>query len=190
MSFLTDLYRDTVTADEDGVYKGKGFGAFILKPFVDEESIESGRQQASVKRTFAAAGEDPADYNLGPGATTFDAQGAIASTRRKRASEKSNLEHSRSQELPMAQLKASTEAQKDSNQILREQMAQSDKRYFADKAEAREAKAMELEYLKMKDRREDMRYNERMEQLDRKDRRMAMQSLAAGLASLGAAFAL
>ena len=90
----------------------------------------------------------------------------------------------------MAQLKASTEAQKDSNQILREQMAQSDKRYFADKAEAREAKAMELEYLKMKDRREDMRYNERMEQLDRKDRRMAMQSLAAGLASLGAAFAL
>ena len=157
MEFLSNWYRDNVSADEDGVYKGRGITAALLKPFVDEESIESGRQQASVKRTFAAAGEDPADYNLGPGATTFDAQGAIASTRRRRASEEKVADHQRSQELPMAQLKASTEATRDSNQILREQMAQSDKRYFADKAEAREAKAMELEYLKMKDRREDMR---------------------------------
>ena len=190
MEFLNNMYRDTVSADEDGVYKGKGLGALILKPFVDEESIESGRQKASVKRTFAAAGEDPADYNLGPGATSYDAQGAIASARRKRASAEKEKDHERSTELPLAQLEQSAEATKESNQILREQMAQSDKRYFADKAEAREAKAMELEYLKMKDRREDMRYNERMEQLDRKDRRMAMQNLAAGLASLGAAFAI
>ena len=35
-----------------------------------------------------------------------------------------------------------------------------------------------------------MQYNERMEQLDRRDRRTAMQNMAAGLASLGAAFAL
>ena len=38
-------------------------------------------------------------------------------------------------------------------------------------------------------RKEDQRYNERMEQLDRKDRRM-LCNLAAGLAALGAAFAM
>ena len=56
-------------------------------------------------------------------------------------------------------------------------------------AENKEQKAAELEYQKMRDRRADMQYNERLEQLDRKDRRMAMSSIAAGLASLGAAFA-
>ena len=41
----------------------------------------------------------------------------------------------------------------------------------------------------MRDRKEDRLYNERMEKLDRKDRILAMQNIAAGLASLGAAFA-
>ena len=61
---------------------------------------------------------------------------------------------------------------------------------YLDRADAKEARAAELEYQKLRDRKEDMRYNERMEQLDRRDRRTAMQNLAAGLASLGAAFAL
>ena len=39
------------------------------------------------------------------------------------------------------------------------------------------------------DRKEDLQYNERMEELDRKDRRAMMQNMAMGLASLGAAFA-
>ena len=59
-----------------------------------------------------------------------------------------------------------------------------------DRADEKEARAAELEYQKLRDRKEDMRYNERMEQLDRKDRQAMMQNLAAGLASLGAAFAL
>ena len=72
-----------------------------------------------------------------------------------------------------------------------------DQRYYdnqklqiEDRIERRENRSQELEYQKMRDRKEDMRYNEQMERLDRKDRKMAMQSLAAGLASLGAAFAL
>ena len=48
----------------------------------------------------------------------------------------------------------------------------------------------ELEYQKSRDRKEDLQYNERMEELDRKDRRAMMQNMAMGLASLGAAFAL
>ena len=57
-------------------------------------------------------------------------------------------------------------------------------------ADAKDDRAAQLEYQKMRDRRADMEYNERMERLDRKDRQAMMQSLAAGLASLGAAFAL
>ena len=73
--------------------------------------------------------------------------------------------------------------------LTREQMAQTSKDRLLDRADAREAKAAELEYAKIRDRKADMQYNERMEQLDRKDRRQAMSSIAAGLASLGAAFA-
>ena len=57
-------------------------------------------------------------------------------------------------------------------------------------AESKEQRADELEYQKMRDRKADMQYNERLEQLDRKDRRQGISSLAAGLAALGAAFAL
>ena len=48
----------------------------------------------------------------------------------------------------------------------------------------------QLEYQKIRDRQTDRQYNERMEQLDRKDRRTAVQNMVAGLASLGAAFAM
>ena len=57
-------------------------------------------------------------------------------------------------------------------------------------ADTKDERASQLEYQKMRDRRADMEYNERMERLDRKDRQAMMQNLAAGLASLGAAFAL
>ena len=59
-----------------------------------------------------------------------------------------------------------------------------------DRADSKELQANQLEYQKMRDRRADQEYNERMERLDRKDRQAMMQNLAAGLASLGAAFAL
>ena len=73
--------------------------------------------------------------------------------------------------------------------LTREQMAQTAKDRLLDRADAREAKAAELEYAKIRDRKADQQYNERMEQLDRKDRRQGISSLAAGLAALGAAFA-
>jgi len=47
-----------------------------------------------------------------------------------------------------------------------------------------------LEYQRSRDRREDMRYNESLERLDRKDRRTAISSATAGLAALAAAFAI
>jgi|TARA_B100000073_G_scaffold156778_1_gene129508 hypothetical protein len=71
-----------------------------------------------------------------------------------------------------------------------------DQRYYdlqksnlEERIERREDKATEFEYMKMRDRKADQQYNERMAKLDRKDRILAMQNIAAGLASLGAAFA-
>ena len=85
---------------------------------------------------------------------------------------------------------ASKDARREGNQIAREgnqQQMQLAVMQMQDNADQRIA---ELEYQKSRDRKEDLQYNERMEELDRKDRRAMMQNMAMGLASLGAAFAL
>ena len=170
--FLNDLYKGTVSSDEDGQYRGTGFGAAILKPFVDEENIESTKQQGAVKRQFTALGENPAEYNLGPGATIYDAQGAVVTKQRDRDKQKETTSYQRELE------------------PLRMQMQQQMNLTQLQMADTKDARATELQYQKMRDRRADQEYNERMERLDRKDRQAMMQNLAAGLASLGAAFAL
>ena len=57
-------------------------------------------------------------------------------------------------------------------------------------ADNRDARAQELMLMQMRDRKDDQRYNERMEMLDRKDRKAAMQQLGMGIAALAAAFAM
>ena len=184
--FLNDLYKGTVSSDEDGQYRGTGLGAAILKPFVDEQNIESTKQQGAVKRQITALGENPADYNLGPGATVYDAKGAVVSEQRRRASEKEDKNFERSMEIPRAQM-AEVSAQ---NQLTNKRLDNQMEMAMLDRADAKEQRAAELEYQKMRDRKADLQYNERMDRLDRQDRRAMMQNLAAGLASLGAAFAL
>ena len=59
-----------------------------------------------------------------------------------------------------------------------------------DRADAKEQlKHYELEYRRMQDRKEDLRYNENLERMDRKDRQASINTLVQGLAALGAAFA-
>ena len=65
-----------------------------------------------------------------------------------------------------------------------------DRRWYAQQQENAQLRLDTLAAAERSERREDRRYNERMELEAKKDRRQAMQSLAAGLASLGAAFAL
>ena len=65
-----------------------------------------------------------------------------------------------------------------------------DRRYYDSKAENAQLRLDTLEAQARSERREDKRYNERLLMEQKKDRRAAMQNLAAGLASLGAAFAL
>ena len=195
--WLNNLYGGTVSENEDGVYGGKGLTAAILKPFVDEQQIETKKQKGAVKRTIVAAGEDPADYNLGPGATRYDAQGAVATTRRERAEKEKQGDQTRALEVveagqkpQMAQIAANTKATEDQTQLLREQLLQQAREANLTRAENAEIRADNLALQRMQMEREDMRYNERMELLDRRDRKQGRQSLVAGLAALGAAFAL
>ena len=58
------------------------------------------------------------------------------------------------------------------------------------RADEKELRADQLELQRMQYDREDQRYNERMEREDRARRRESIQSLATGLAALGAAFAM
>ena len=65
-----------------------------------------------------------------------------------------------------------------------------DRRYYDNQKQLAQQRLDSLAAIERSERREDRRYNERMELESKRDRRQAMQSLAAGLASLGAAFAL
>ena len=65
-----------------------------------------------------------------------------------------------------------------------------DKRWYADRADSRAQLAQQMEMEIMRGEREDKRFNEEQKRLDRADRRQANQALAAGLVSLGAAFAI
>jgi hypothetical protein len=190
---LNDWYRGGVTEDEEGKFKGTGLGAALLKPFVDEQSIESGKQQGAVKRVITAAGEDPADYNLGAGATRYDAQGAVATTRREREETAAETAHTRSTEMPKAILEGqATESGKviaaadrraqENMTLMQQQMLNQSKESRLDRAERADQRA--------DDRMMQMEMYERADRKDEKNRRReSIQALVAGLSSLGAAFA-
>lgn len=65
-----------------------------------------------------------------------------------------------------------------------------DRRYYDTQKQMAQQRLDTLAAIERSERREDLRYNERLELESKRDRRQAMQSLSAGLASLGAAFAL
>ena len=193
-NYIDDLYRGTIKADEDGVYRGTGALSFLLNPFVDEDTLSSSKQQAAVRRQASALGEDINDLNLGADATVYDAQGAVSKKDRERTKQAGETAHARALETTMAPVEAGLRSQA---QTLQAQLAQSGQQFQLqmeqlrnDRADAKEARADELEYRRMQDRKEDLRYNESIERMDRKDRQQSIQTLVAGLANLGAAFAL
>ena len=89
-----------------------------------------------------------------------------------------------------ATLQAQTQQNNATNQRLLAQGAQSHQLALITAADARDAAAQQLELQRQQMIREDQRYNERQEKLDRKDRREGVSNLVAGLAALGAAFAI
>lgn len=65
-----------------------------------------------------------------------------------------------------------------------------DRQFYTNQQTLAQQRLDTLAQIERSERREDRRYNERLELESKRDRRQAMQNLAAGLASLGAAFAL
>ena len=139
---------------------------------------------------LTSVGETRESLGLPENANVNQASGAYQQTLRNRADAKSDKNFERSLALPTAQLQQSNNQ---FNQTMQRTLAQDARNYqlqLQTAADNKEARADELEFARMQARREDQRYNERMEKLDRQDRRQGMQALVAGLAALGAAFAL
>ena len=190
MSFLESWYEDNISG-KDGKYKGRGFGAAILKPFVDEEKIEQQVQRTRNQETAQLGGYSLADLEgLAPGASTIDVQGAVI--RKTKADANLTKEEDKQTAIELEELRQAPglEQMRSTNERLLQQGENTHKLALLQMADNKDARAAELEYQRSRDRRADQEYNERMERLDRKDRQAMMQNLAAGLASLGAAFAL
>lgn len=206
---FNNLYRGTQSVGDDGYKKGRGLGAFIMQQVVDEDKLNEEAQKRLNQQRATSQGESLSDLTGVSGTSSvYDVDGAIISTQRER--EKKNEEEAErrltertklSQQPQLEATRASTEVAQQTlaatiannnatNSRLMQQGAQSHQLALMQMADNAEARAQELAYQKMRDRKADMQYNERMEQLDRKDRRQAMSSIAAGLASLGAAFAM
>lgn len=190
MSFLESWYEDNISG-KDGKFKGRGFGAAILKPFVDEEKIEQQVQRTRNQETAQLGGYTLADLEgLAPGASTVDVQGAVI--RQKKTDTEQTKEKDIQTAINLEKLRQAPglEQMRTTNERLLQQGKDTHQLALLQLASEKESRASQLEYQRSRDRRADQEYNERMERLDRKDRQAMMQNLAAGLASLGAAFAL
>ena len=150
----------------------------------DSEKIES-----TLDRFPGVTEEQLLEASGGQKLTGSNVKGVVSEAVRTREEKPTPLQQGQL-ELQTQSLQAQTENTKATNERLIKQGEQAHQLALLQLADAQTARVDQLAYQKMRDRKEDMRYNERMEQLDRKDRRTAMSNIAAGLASLGAAFAL
>jgi len=166
--WIQDVYKGSIEGDDDGVYKGKGLTAAFLKPFVNEQALESAEQQKSVERLLAPSGYTATELGLADGSTIIDAQTAVAAKKREAAEtlRKQNRE--------------------DAMFPIRAQIAEAQ----ATRADAQLARADELALRRQELMRQDQRYNERLDREERTRRQEAVMAMMGGLTSLGAAFAL
>lgn len=139
---------------------------------------------------LTSIGQTRESLGLTPGSSLNEASGAYTKFQRTQKEKDSETAFDRSlQPLKMEMQAQRAQADKEL-QLAREKLQQSNNLTLLQMSQQNDQKIAELQYQKQRDRKTDMQYNERMEQLDRKDRRTAMSNIAAGLASLGAAFAL
>lgn len=194
--------KDSLTDDySPGFFEGIGSRVLGIDPEGYADNLGIAVEDKAGERVLEAAGLTKGEVGITGKTTKTGATAALNDYRETKAEEAAEKAHERATELPLAQLEANTEATKESNEITRANneatiaLAYSrDKQQAADRLEdriaRRENQAQELEYLKMRDRKEDRRYNEQIDRQMRADRRQGLSSLAAGLAALGAAFAL
>ena len=188
-NFLQGWMRDRITGslteDRRGDYKsgllesigGSLVGLDADKIASDEQAFDTNKE---AEKVLKGTGKSRQQLGLtSDNLTPEQVRGAYSEYTEKRTDDKETTAHNRSLTAGREQLA-----------LTREQGNQAHSLALMQMADNKDARAADLEYQKSRDRKDDIRYNERMEQLDRKDRMMMQQTLAAGLASLGAAFAL
>ena len=196
---FTDAVSDGITLGPDGSVKREGLAWWMQGFTPGARSIAEQKRgiQESQKIDTAVQNSGLTDDQLrtasgGKKLTSGNVRGTVAEGRRQVSERITPLQQSEidSNKTTSDRL---LEGQREGNQLTRESMtnqmemmrmenASRDKRYYADRIDAREARADELMF-----RRESM---ERADRRDEKNRRReSIQALVAGLSSLGAAFA-
>jgi hypothetical protein len=155
------------------------------------DQMQTTTRRKKGKNFLEESGYTASELGLDPEATSVGSvQSAIRTLEEGKRDAKSDKAFQRS--LQPMQMQMQQQAN-EFNATMQRSMAQDAKSHqlqLMQLADSRDARVAELEYQKIRDRKADLQYNERLEQMDRKDRRAAMQNLGAGLAALGAAFAL
>lgn len=139
---------------------------------------------------LTSIGQTRESLGLKPGSSLNEASGAYTKFKRTQQETDSETAFTRSLKPLQMEMQAGREQREAETALAREKLKQSNNLTLLQLSQQNDQRIAELQYQKMRDRKTDQQYNERMEQLDRKDRRTAMSNIAAGLASLGAAFAL
>lgn len=200
---FTDYISSGITRKEDGSIQREGAAWWLQGLTPGAETIATQKQaldesriiDEKVKRSGLTT-EQIREASGGRQLTTSNVGGILSHATRTVEQTPTPLQQHTMNRQTNSDIRAA-EAQEASNKLLEKQLAatiaQGNKSHslaLMQMADSREQQANQLEYQKMRDRRADQEYNERMERLDRKDRQAMLQNLAAGLASLGAAFAL
>ena len=195
-NYFDDAYRSGQKVGQDGFVDNKGIMGSLLNLVVDEKALNAEAQGAAVRRELG--GVPMSDVkNVNSNSSIYAAQDGLYQYNKDKKEEdyqRNKTDNTEAIELgqrpQMKSFELQADAQRQSNQLLQQQLLQADKHRMLDSADARDAKAQELQYMMMRDRKEDRRYNESIDRQDRKDRQASIQTLVAGLANLGAAFAI
>ena len=193
---FTDIVTPGISKNEDGSIRREGAAWWLQGLTPGAESIADQKQKLDDSRVVHDAvqqsgltTEQLQDAANGRKLTSGNVGGIIAEGRRTvndrlSPAEKAQIEFNNNS---LGATIASTNA---TNQRLLQQGAQAHQLALINAADSRDAAAATLALQRDQMIREDRRFNEQQERLDRRDRKQGMQSLVAGLAALGAAFAL
>lgn len=190
-SVISGRQTDPVTGKVKANFIDTIFGRSQAELDAAYDQMQTTQRRKKGKTFLEESGYTGAELGLDPDKTS---RGAVASAIRRleegKADEKSEKLFERSLKPIELQLADQASARASELALAREKLTQSNNLALLQLADSKDARIAELQYQKMRDRKADQQYNERMEMLDRKDRKQAMSSLAAGIAALGAAFAI
>ena len=171
---------------ETGLNESAGFMNSVLGTLTGatQEGVDNKRAaiaSADAKRTYKT------EYEL---ATGKEWTNGLTSGAAARAIKEAGKSEATQDTITAAQTMYDLPGAREERRLNREAIARSERNRLDDRIDARESENRKFEYQKLQDRKEDRRYNENLDRLDMKDRRMAISGMTGGLAALAAAFAM